>query len=226
MTAPAEIQIRDRIELRVPAGESIAVFAVRVQDFASDGIIIDRPIIEQRLMPVVPGREIEIIFQRQDATYRFQTRIVREDHLEKLPVLVIEPPKQVDRIQRREYFRLDIDLPVRYRKLAAPGGEALCEYMRGMILDLSAGGVKFWADIPSELLLDIGDVLMFGFNLSSTLSVAGLEGRILKKIDDLRLGDRFTFACRFLNIPSYIQEAIVVHNIRYQQRYRVENRGR
>lgn len=226
MNDPNPIQIRDKVELHVPAGETIAVFTVRVQEFWDDGIVIDRPIIDQRLMSAPPGKDVDILFQRQDATYRFATKIVRESLLDRLPVLVVELPRDIERIQRREYFRLDIDLPVRFRKLLAAGGEGLTPFMRGTAVNLSAGGVKFSVQMPPDLELNQGDVLQLSFSLTNTYGVTGIEAVVLKAETDPRLANRQTFTCRFLNIPANIQEAIIVHNIRYQRRYRVEPRGR
>lgn len=227
MSAPIQIQIRDRVELKVKSGDAtIGVFTVRVQDIRPEGVIIDRPVIDQRLLPAEKGKAIEIVFQRQDATYRFYSSIIREMMLDRLPVLLIEAPREIERIQRREFFRLDLDLPLRYCKLSRYGGEAVGPIKTGKVINLSAGGVKFHTELLSEAELQLGDVLMFSFNLTNSYSVAGLEGRILIKQSDSRFGDRYTFACRFLNIPAYIQEAIVIHNIRHQQRYRVEPRGR
>ena len=223
---PLQIEIRDRIELHVPAGETVAVFTVRVQEIWEDGIVIDRPIIEQRLMPAPLGKSVDIYFQRLDATYRFASKIIRESLLERLPVLVIQQPTEIERIQKREYFRLDIDLPIRFRLLRGAGGESLTPYIRGKIVNLSAGGLKFWTELPEGLTVIPNDVFRLAFSFTNTYSVAGVEALVLKADPDRRLAFKHTFICRFLNIPPSLQEAIIVQNIRYQQRYRIETRGR
>lgn len=223
---PLQIEIRDRVELHVPAGESVAVFTVRVQEIWEDGIVIDRPIIEQRLMPAPPGKTVDIYFQRQDATYRFGSRIIREALLERLPVLVIQQPREIERIQRREHFRLDIDLPIRFRLLRSSGGEIITPYFKGKVINFSAGGVKFTAEVPDNVTIISNDILQLSFSITNTFSVAGIEALVLKADPDPRLTFRHSFICRFLNIPRDIQEAIIVHNIRYQQRYRIETRGK
>lgn len=226
MNNNVELQIRDRAELRVQAGESTAVVAVRVQDITPEGIIIDRPVIDQRLMPASRGKEIEIQFQRQDATYRFITHIIRDGMMDKLPILVLVAPKGYDRIQRREYFRLDIDIPLRFREILFDKTELLGPPRKGMIINLSAGGLKFWTDLSGEPELQVGDNLLLAFTLTNTFSVSGVEGRVLAIAEDSRMAGRFVIATRFGNITPSIQEAIIVHNIRYQQRYRIEVRGR
>jgi c-di-GMP-binding flagellar brake protein YcgR len=226
LNSTLSLQIRDRVELQIAAGESTAVFTVRIQDFWDDGVVIDRPIIDQRLMPAPEGKEVTIVFQRQDATYQFKSRIVRESTLDRIPILVIAPPENYERLQRREYFRLDIELPMRFRKLRSAGGEPVADYARGKIVNLSAGGLKFVVDLQQDPEIDLHTVLQVSFSLTKTWSVAGLEVVVLKVEPDPRMAFKYTFICRFLNIPNSIQEAIIVHNIRYQQRYRVEPRGR
>ena len=225
-TNPLQLEVRDKVELHVPAGESVAIFTVRVQEILDNGIVIDRPIIEQRLMPAPPGKSVDIYFQRQDATYRFASKIISETVLDRLPVLLIQKPREIERIQRREHFRLDIDLPLRFRLLRGAGGEVLSPYLIGKVVNLSAGGVKFSAEMPDDLTVIANDVLQLAFTMTKSFSVAGIEALILKATSDQRLANRQTFICRFLNIPADIQEAIIVQNIRYQQRYRVEARGR
>ncbi len=223
---PLQIEIRDRVELHVPAGESVAIFTVRVQEISEDGITIDRPIIEQRLMPAPPGKSVDIYFQRQDATYRFASKILNETLLDKLPVLLLQKPREIERIQRREHFRLDIDLPIRLRLLRGAGGEIISPYFIGKIINLSAGGVKFSAELPDDIAVITNDIFQLSFTISKTFSVAGVEALVLKVIPDTRIAQKQSFICRFLNIPSAVQEAIIVQNIRYQQSYRVESRGR
>ncbi|MBM3330165.1 MAG: hypothetical protein FJY67_11975 [Calditrichaeota bacterium] len=226
MLGPNFLQIRDRVELRVSHGDSVSVFDVRVQDIQPDGIYIDRPIIDKRLMPARIGSLIEIQFQRQDATYRFNTRILREEAIGLLPILVVERPRELERIQRREHFRLDIEMPVRLHRLQRDKVERLSPAITGTAVDLSAGGLKLAASEDVLKGLEEGERVLLSFSLEKLLSIFRVEAVVLKILPDSRRDDYLVLMCRFTDIPKELQEEIIVHNIRYQQRYRVEKGGR
>ncbi|MBM3326566.1 MAG: hypothetical protein FJY65_06260 [Calditrichaeota bacterium] len=219
---PNYIQIRDKVEMRLPVGISVSVFDVRVQDIQPDGIYIDRPVIDKRLMPVKIGSEIELQYQRVDATYRFKTSIIREEQHGPLPILVVKHPTQLERIQRREHFRLDIEIPVRYNRIINAKSMEYSPSRSGIALDLSAGGIKFTTAAEGASEIKTGSRLQISFTLERQFSVFRIEAVVLKINPDPRREDYLELICRFINIPRNIQEAIIVHNIRYQQRYRVE----
>lgn len=225
MIKPELLTVRDRIEIHLSDKESESIFSVRVQEIDESGIVIDRPVIDRRLMPSKLGDEITLVFHKNDAAYRFQAKVLEEDYLERLPVLKIEQPKKLERMQRRTYFRLDLDRPLLLRKQV---GETKVDenepYVRATIADLSAGGVKFRVLTSASEELDDGNRIQLVFKLNENESVMKLNAQILKITPNENNPIYCIAVCRFLDITTKIQESIIVHNIRYQRRYQFEKK--
>jgi len=219
------LNVRDRTELHLTDKDSESIFPVRVQEIDETGIVIDRPVIDRRLMPSKLGDEVTLVFHKNDAAYRFQAKVLEEDYLERLPVLKVEQPKKLERMQRRSYFRLDLDRPLLFRKQT---GESKFDenepYIRATIADLSAGGVKFRVLSSASSELDDGNNIQLVFKLNENESIMKLRAQILK-ISENENSPLYNIAvCRFLEITTKIQEAIIVHNIRFQRRYQLEKK--
>lgn len=214
------LNVRDRIELHITDKESESIFSVRVQEIDESRIVIDR-----RLMPSKLGDEVTLIFHKNDAAYRFQAKVLEETYLERLPVLKVEQPKKLERMQRRSYFRLDLDRPLLLRKQI--GERKLDEdepYLRATIADLSAGGVKFRVLTTASSELEDGNHIQLVFKLNENESIMKLRAQILKIAENENSPLYKVAFCRFLDITTKIQEAIIVHNIRFQRRYQFEKK--
>jgi c-di-GMP-binding flagellar brake protein YcgR len=66
-------------------------------------------------VPLRIGQKIKCIIQHRDALFQFETEIVDFKRSGLVNLLVLDMPEQLDRVQRRQHFRLEIDLPIRYR---------------------------------------------------------------------------------------------------------------
>ncbi len=229
MTILELMRVRDRAELRVAEGDNISIFNVRVQDITPKGIVIDRPIIDRRLFPETVGRQVELQYRRWDSMYRFSTRVLEESTFEGLPVLLLELPQEIERIrrrQRREHLRLSVPSRIIFHRTTGPEGKIIGDFRRGVVLDVSAGGVKFSIANSQAYNIRPGDIIQITFTLTKEISVLEQLAQVLKLGPAPRDPTRTWIVCRYQSLSATLQEAIIVHNIRYQQRYRIEKKGK
>ena len=220
------IRVRDLVELRLADEDEVTIISVRVEDITDDGIYIDRPVIDQRITGIHVGQEVEIEFRRKVARYRFKTSIIGEARLGSMPVLLLKYPEEIERIRpklRRKYLRLNIPSRIVFHRegeIAKYGG-----FKRGIIIDVSGGGVKF--TIPRRDVTGIipGTTLFLTFNLSGEVSIIEQRSKVLKVEPSPKDPYRLEVVCRYDNISPRLMEAIIVHNVRNQRRYRIERRG-
>jgi len=219
-----KLKIRDSAELHITTPHVNRIFLVSVQDITDDGIFIDRPIIDLSLLPSNVGQDVMIVYTRNDATYRFHTRVLDELYMGHLPVLMIAHPEELERVQRRSHFRLNISLPIDYQQKKLLDLNKNAPYKSGNVLDLSAGGVKFSVPIAQINMLKKGDILHLKFYLTTIEKQIETEAVVLKKGTEKHNENRGNIVCRYLDITHKDMEAVTVHNIRYQQRYLIEQR--
>lgn len=224
MIPASYLKIRDRLELRVSTQQSDTVIEVRVQDITEEAIYIDRPIIDRRILPSRIGEDVELVFNRSDGTYRFITKVLEETYLGRLPVLKLAHPTELEKIQRRKHFRLDIDFPILFRRILSEKDGIYSNYKRGLLVDISGGGIKFRVHSIKVGNIQPGHRIQLTFNLTRKLNIIDMDAMVLQIADDPNYPKRSTVVARFLNVPTKIKEAIIIHNIRYQQRYRIEKK--
>ncbi|MFH0765820.1 MAG: PilZ domain-containing protein [Calditrichota bacterium] len=218
------LHIRDAVELIIGGSDRDIVFTVRVQEIAADGFYIDRPIIDRSVYSVGRGSEVMVYYQRNKVSYRFTTRIISETMLGRLPVVKLEHPRELERIQRRKHARLEFDIPVFFRRLLPSPDNQQELNQRGRIIDISAGGLKFAAVTPKIKSIIAGDKLQVSFQLAREVTLREQPAQVLKVSLDPDDDELSWLVCSFINLPRDVQEAIVIYNIRWMKRYRVETK--
>ena len=215
------LQPGERVELRLPQRDEPAVVRVRVQDITPEGIYLDRPMISRRRLDAPVGETVEIEYKRPDAIYSFTSRILDLPPEREIPALLIEHPKDLKRVQRREHFRIDVLLGMTF-KLYNPEETVEEKPRSGWVLNLSAGGVRFGARAEDTLDIWMGTALFIDIKLSAEDELRGIVGQVLKIGADPQERTRSVIVCRFLDISPKACEAIIVHNIQYQRRWRTD----
>ena len=88
-------------------------------------------------LPLPSHAPLIVSFLRGDALYRFETRLVG-------PVrgasLAVARPRQVVRIQRRQFYRLPLESPTTFRPLSEDGRRDMSAALPARLVNLSGGG--------------------------------------------------------------------------------------
>ncbi len=92
-----------------------------------------------------PRAPLTLSFLRGDALYRFETRLVGPVRGRSLSVA---RPRQVSRIQRRQYYRLSLESPTTFRLLSADGRRDFGAPLPARLVNLSGGGALLAAAKP------------------------------------------------------------------------------
>jgi len=153
-----------------------------------------------------PGLPIKVTFLRKgDAIYNFEStilEIIQEGHniIVKLPHTF-----EMNRIQRREFPRVETDIPAMIGQLKTIDGNEKMVWQTGSILDISASGAKFC--IPSEekneVRFSIGDIAIIKFELSG--EKYEIEANIENK-DEREVS--LCYGLKFKNVKDKIKDKI------------------
>lgn len=168
------------IEFRTAEADLVR-FKSRVSNVTAKGVSFELDRAGITAPELTPGRTAFIALIREDALYGFEAEILR---LTKYPLLVVENPKKFFRIQRREYFRLRVSLPVRYAVLDRQGQSG--PLRDGHIVELSAHGLRM--RVKEEISPDTALELHFSIPLPPVkVAVAGSVLRVSEREDQLQL---------------------------------------
>ncbi len=148
------------------------------------------------------------------------------------------PSVSLRRFQRREYYRLDCNIPVMYSSLEE--NEAKCESMEelhelmkenisamrvrgyGTILDISGGGIRFSTKTDMSGCKD----LLFQFQITSGEEILKIEviGHVIRStyFEDSRI---FSNSIRFIFKDAKLQEKIIRYIFEEERRIRQKEQG-
>jgi c-di-GMP-binding flagellar brake protein YcgR len=171
-------------------------------------------------------QSVTLIYNRIDAHYTLRTKIESlqitdiESNDKKPAMLTLHPPTQVERIQRRQFFRHMIEIPVHFFKVILPKNfetdpstrtQALAAWeakyknpIKGLSSDMGGGGMNLLCNQE----LETGDVLFLSFSLKGLpLKLAGKA----KRCSPSQTGDGYAFSIgiEFLGLTQAEQTEII-----------------
>ncbi|MFW5856033.1 MAG: flagellar brake protein [Bacillota bacterium] len=205
-----QIQVNQQIEIEVKSGPYKGTYPSKIAAINEEFVKIYPPFKSESVVPLRPGSDIFVFFTGDDAAYKFNSKVIRRIK-ENIHLLVIEPPEEIVRIQRRNYFRLEVKRDVRYR-LINDDLEPIQDYVDSKTIDISGGGVKLILNSELEendlveMLIDIPD-----------LSDVPLPGEV-KQI--YSLPDGKAVGIEFINLKRRVRDQIIGWLFDYQRQLR------
>ncbi|MDD3731727.1 MAG: flagellar brake domain-containing protein [candidate division Zixibacteria bacterium] len=157
------LRIWEKIEIIVGEGSEIGKYVSRVEDFINNGIVITQPVFVEGHTLLREGTEVNVRITRDDATYQFVS-IIKQISSHNKRFLILTPPKNIQRVQRRMFVRVDLSDNVAYANLAPvnanPDLADKLNWQKSNSLDISGGGILL--HIKDDV--KIKDLLMMEIN--------------------------------------------------------------
>lgn len=170
------VSVGDRIELKKintsnanieNEVESEKTYISQVYDILSETrLSIAMPIVESRVIPLETKVKYEIFFITSNGLYESVATIVDRYKEDGLFVMIIDILTDLNKRQRRQYYRLDCNLNFRYRVLLDEEVEFFIQnpelitaegmFTSATAVDISGGGMRF---ISSEKLMENDEIL-------------------------------------------------------------------
>ncbi len=228
------ISIGNKIELKQLAGRNSKDSETRnyisqVLDFEDEYIIAAMPIYEGHLIPLESGQRFEAFFSTKRGLYRTECIVRGRKKVNNIYMVRLEVTTQMQKFQRREFFRLDCNIDVNYYvftideiKYCAENNRIPDEFvngrMKGVIIDISGGGLR----IVSPQLHNKGDMLYIDFVLKSkNINIRmGLLGKVIESAITKNRLDLYEQRIEFISISSENREKIVKFIFEEQRRMR------
>ena len=102
------LQLWDKLELIFEEKERQGRYRTRIEDIGGNRILIDRPILLTGDALFQVGSNFTALFIKSDSAYTFSGRII-EKHKGEMDAYWITAPSQINRNQRRRFYRIDTD---------------------------------------------------------------------------------------------------------------------
>jgi len=153
------IKIGEILELVLDDG----AVKTKVQDIDGDEFTVLRPTFRAVPVHFESGEIYPVRFYRPDGIYKFGVRVLSQSEHQGVRLCRMQAVTEVEKSQRRQYFRLPIVMPVIMRPLEEADESAPKKAYKGKTIDISERGtlVDSFTLFPKDALLDI-DIDMLG----------------------------------------------------------------
>ncbi len=180
-----------------------------------DIIFIAAPIAEGRLYPVQIGTIATVSFIKDNNLYEFEAVVVDRESKNGLALLKIQTRRQIERVQRREFFRFDCCIPVNYREinLTKEKFNSDNKFIETVTRDLSGGGLCMRLKEPVE----VGKLLECELFITDKVVFIGKVVRFTK-YDILQGIYKYEIGVIFEKIDKLVREKVISYIFQEQRK--------
>jgi c-di-GMP-binding flagellar brake protein YcgR len=138
--APGEIlKVGQRVEVSILTDTEDNKYTSRIEDFDSKNLIVAMPMVKG--YPIIPlarsGINVKLVLDQ--SSYRF-TSVYIDKKANPIPVWILSMPKEIDKVQLREFVRVETMLPLKVQVEDAEHN--LLPPIPCSIRDVSGGGIQ------------------------------------------------------------------------------------
>jgi c-di-GMP-binding flagellar brake protein YcgR len=138
-------ELNFEINSRIEVSWNDEYYKSTIENIEDGFIAISIPIKDGQYIPLRVGEKVEVIYYYSKDIYKFFTLVIGR-RIDKIPLIVLAYPKEVFRIQRRKFVRVQNINDVEYVKLENSANQ---KPLKAVMVDLSGGGmrIKFKEDV-------------------------------------------------------------------------------
>ncbi|MFH2036173.1 MAG: PilZ domain-containing protein [Candidatus Zixiibacteriota bacterium] len=150
------LQVWDKVEIVIDRNDNQGIYISRVEEIHEEWLITSRPDFVGGSQLLNDDEQVYIQFNLPDALYRFSARIKSLGADQNYRV-VLSNFGRLERVQRREFVRIDLHLEIRYCPIKKDSqNNQAASWNNSITKDFSAGGMLF----PVENEINKGDLLL------------------------------------------------------------------
>ena len=221
-----ELEVNQKVDLKVKSGKFKGKFYTQIVDIENENrFVINAPFKKGDVVKLPVNKKAEVILRRDDGIYSLPVKVVQRK-VDATPILVVELIDTVYKIQERKFFRLEIFEQTEFRIVGQglvnlyelePYDQAE-EYHKGMVEDISGGGIK----LSTKKKLDKGEVIEFKITFAD-LSFDTIFGQVIRVRDEDKADEKhYLLGVEFLDLTKSAQEELISWLFAEQRRLRKE----
>lgn len=178
-----------------------------------DILFIASPIYEGKLYPIHNGTLIAVSFTKNKDFFEFTAKVIGRENRDNLAMLKIQAISSIIKIQRREFFRFEVNLPVKFRVIESVNMKCDQEYIETVTRDLSGGGLCMRLKEPIE----IGKYLECELNLPDKIKFIGKVVRFTQ-YERMQGAYKYEIGVSFVRIDEVMREKVISYIFQEQRR--------
>lgn len=211
------LKIRHTVEVEVLSEKEYeGSYLCKIEDIdGTNSVHISIPIEKGHYIPLRVGTSIRVNITQKDGVYSFT------DHIQKrvmspYPHFVVKYPQKIHRIQRRNYVRIMLNVPVEFNPVDSDS------VFRGVTMDVSGGGVLLVT--PKQL--EIDQIVYMNFPLTNGVECKKIKSVVKReKLVENQNGSpvKRHYGIEFLEIDQKLRDGIISYLFELQRDRRKNN---
>ena len=167
--------------IEAKSGKKPKVYFSQIFEFEGDDVIkVAMPISKGRVIPLSEGDKFDTFFYTSKGLLQARCTVIARDRSENVHTIKISLDTELQKYQRRQFYRLEKTLMVHYAHLTQEDYMEILKtrkmpehltnvqsYAEGTALDISGGGIRF---VGSER-VESGEKVLLKFNISLSTGV-------------------------------------------------------
>jgi c-di-GMP-binding flagellar brake protein YcgR len=169
-----------------------------IENVGDNYIAISVPINNGSYIPLRPGEQIEVIYYYANDIYKFYTKVT-DRKIDGIPVIILDYPKEVFKIQRRMFVRVPIICTIEFSKLEKGTPS---KPLSAIMVDLSGGGMR----------IKFKDKVVSGETIKATIPLGKEKVQIMGEIVRVEAEqdiDRNICGVSFIDVEEKVREKLI-----------------
>lgn len=188
-----------------------SIYKSTIQDVGDNYIAISIPIANGKYAPLTKNEQVMVIYYSENNLYGFNTNVL-DRKKDTVPLIILNMPDSVKKIQRRKFFRINLLKNAFYLKvnenISDSGFNTLIkdikEFSSGILVDLSGGGLK----LKTKNEIKAGDTFIIKIQLhDEDVFILNKCIRVDKEMDS----NLYVAGFSFININTKVQDKIIAY---------------
>ena len=244
ISAGDKVEMKSTVDVVLPDGtKGIRLYKTSIYDVLDDGKLeIVMPMEKSRLVLLPVGGEYDMCFFSHGGMYKADVRIVDRQKINGTYILLAEMLTNLHKYQRREYYRFNCIIEMEARELSqhevdifsgavqsedeADNADNVIEekeMQRGVIVDISGGGLRFVSRTQYEC--DSTILLNFKLPIKHKQKPFTLAARVIlsKEIENRK--DEYENRVKFVYINNQTREEIIKYIFDEERKNRKNGKG-
>jgi len=213
--AANDLKVNDKIDIEVERGSYKGNYDSKVADIKEDYIAVLPPYVNGELVALRRNLNINIYYTGETAAFVFKSKIINRIK-DPIPMLIVTKADEINRIQRREFFRIDVKLGVKYRRVDKNKKVISEDYKETSAIDISGGGIKIIFNIVDKENIPADTLLEMRINIDEIKDIP-VYGVVVTKYD---LPDGIAAGVKFIDLSRCLRDNIVSWIFDYQRELR------
>lgn len=190
------------ITLEIQNGFRPQVYSSRILEKDERTLAVSVPCNQEKPLEVAPRTSVKIGVAARDAYYSFISHVLRTQKSPD-PVLILDKPSVIYRVQRREHPRFELQMPVSYACVSRD--DEGVDLRPAQMLDISLGGMC--VAVPEQI--EAGDILSVVIRPKAVSGQINAVAQVMRsqRSEDTR-EPHYILGCRFTRVDDTIKSVL------------------